>query len=77
MLEVEYYRRLASEVVGLTITGVSVDDPHALAGPLRPSDLIRALEGRSFTTARRTGKVLFFDSSGDSATNERERGAPA
>ncbi|MHB8220842.1 MAG: DNA-formamidopyrimidine glycosylase family protein [Acidimicrobiales bacterium] len=69
MLEVEYYRRQATKVVGLAVAWVTVDDPHVLAAPVHPSDLAAALEGRRFTTARRTGKVLFLDSSGDGASD--------
>jgi len=55
---------------------VTVADPHALAGPLRPADLSRALEGRSFTIVRRPGKVLFLDSSGDPTAIETVGGSP-
>jgi len=76
MLEVEYYRRQAARLVGMTIVGVTVDDPHVLTFPIGPPDLVRALEGHRCIAARRTGKVLFLDFSAEGAPRQVAVGAP-
>ncbi len=60
LVEVEYYRRLAADVLGRTVAGVSVPDRRVLAPPLTVPGLRRALVGRCFTTARRHGKLLLL-----------------
>lgn len=64
MLEVEYYRRLATEALARPIATVAVPDPHVLRAPTTTVGLRRALVGRCFTAARRRGKLLLLDTGG-------------
>ena len=59
--EVEYYRLLAEETVGRTIAKVDAPDAWFLKGGTTAAALRRALKGRTFTTARRIGKLLLID----------------
>ena len=61
LLEVEYYRRLATRALDRPVATVTVPDPHVLAPPLGPAAFRRALVGRRFTAARRRGKLLLLD----------------
>jgi formamidopyrimidine-DNA glycosylase len=68
MLEVEFYRRQATEVLGRPITSVVVPDSHVLRAPTTTAGLRRALVGRCFTAARRRGKLLLLDTNGPGGT---------
>ena len=69
LTEVEGYRRLAADMaLGRVVSGVGAPDGWWLKNGLTELTLRRALKGRSFTEARRTGKVLFLDTSGDGPT---------
>ncbi len=64
LVEVEYYRRAATAVLGREIRVVRVADPHVLAAPLTAVGLRRALVGHAFSAARRRGKLLLLDTVG-------------
>jgi formamidopyrimidine-DNA glycosylase len=66
--EVEAYRRLAEHVLGRPITGVDSPDAWFLKGGLDATTLVGALLGRSFTAARRIGKLLLLDTSAGGPT---------
>jgi formamidopyrimidine-DNA glycosylase len=66
--EVEYYRLLATETLGRTIAKVDAPDAWFLKGGTTATALRRALEGRSFTGARRIGKLLLLDTNGAGPT---------
>jgi formamidopyrimidine-DNA glycosylase len=78
MLEVEYYRRLAERALGRPIASVKVPDPHVIRGLSGATALRRALVGRSFTAARRRGKLLLLDAgplvtaAGDAAAGDAD-----
>ncbi|MEY2566335.1 MAG: formamidopyrimidine-DNA glycosylase [Actinomycetota bacterium] len=59
--EVEFYRLLAEPTVGRTIAKVHAPDAWFLKGGTTATALRRALHGRSFTGARRIGKLLLLD----------------
>jgi len=59
--EVEAYRRLAEAALGRQIVEVSAPDPWYLKGGLEAEMVRTALIGRSFTEARRIGKLLLLD----------------
>jgi formamidopyrimidine-DNA glycosylase len=61
-LEAELYRRAAEVCIGRTIVDVTVDDRVNNKADLRSS-----LPGLTVTAARRTGKVVFLDTSSDGA----------
>jgi formamidopyrimidine-DNA glycosylase len=61
MLEVEAYRQLAERAVGRKIAAIEADDAWFLKGGISSADLGDALIRRSFTDARRTGKLLLMD----------------
>jgi formamidopyrimidine-DNA glycosylase len=63
LLEVEYYRRTAERCLDVPVTSVTVVDPHCLGATTTPA-LGRILSGRSFSSARRRGKLLLLDSEG-------------
>ena len=64
MLEVERYRQLAATTVGRRVTAVEAPDPWFLKRGLDADTLGAALVGRSFTAARRVGKLLLLDVDG-------------
>lgn len=64
LAEVEYYRRLAETSLGRVITGVDAPDAWFLKKGLTGRALRAAVKGRSFTTARRIGKLLLLDTGG-------------
>jgi formamidopyrimidine-DNA glycosylase len=66
--EVEYYRLLAAETLGRKIAKVDAPDAWFLKGGTTAGALRRALKGRTFTTARRIGKLLLLDTDGDGPT---------
>jgi formamidopyrimidine-DNA glycosylase len=67
LLEVELYRRLATSALERPISSVTVSDRHVLAPLTSGAGLRRALVGRSFTAARRRGKLLLLDVGADQA----------
>lgn len=63
--EVEAYRRLAAErALGRAIVAVDAPDAWYLKGGLGAGEVGDALLGRSFTAARRIGKLLVLDTGG-------------
>jgi formamidopyrimidine-DNA glycosylase len=66
LIEVEAYRRLAeAAALGRPIAEVVAPDSWWLKGGLTAEALTGALVGRSFTTARRTGKRLLLETDKD------------
>src|SRR5438270_13409720 len=66
LAEVEKYRRLAEEAsLGREIASVYAPDDWYLKGGLTARAAKTALRGRRFTEARRIGKQLLLDTSGD------------
>lgn len=66
LVEIEAYRRLAeSKALGRDITEVVAPDAWWLKGGLTAAGLADALNGRTFTAARRTGKRLWLDTDDD------------
>jgi formamidopyrimidine-DNA glycosylase len=63
-LEVEYYRRLAEEVVGARIVEAGAPDDWFVKGGATPAVVRHSLEGRRITAARRIGKLLLLDTDG-------------
>lgn len=63
--EVELYRRLAERALGRVITAVDAPDAWYLKGGLTGSVASSVLVGRTFVAARRVGKLLLLDCSGD------------
>src|SRR5437867_5183463 len=59
--EVEVYRRLAERALGREIASVDAPDAWYLKRGLDAATVNAALVGRSFTAARRTGKLLLLD----------------
>jgi formamidopyrimidine-DNA glycosylase len=59
--EVEAYRRLAERACGRRIASVDAPDDWFLKGGLTPAAVGAALVGRTFTAARRIGKLLLLD----------------
>lgn len=69
LTEVEAYRRLAAQKgLDRTVSGVAAPDGWWLKNGLTERALRRALVGRRFVEARRTGKVLFLDTDDDGPT---------
>jgi formamidopyrimidine-DNA glycosylase len=64
---VEAYRRLATHALGRRIVEVQAPDAWILKRGLTPEVVIDALTGRHLTSARRAGKVLLLETSGDGA----------
>jgi formamidopyrimidine-DNA glycosylase len=64
LAEVEAYRRMAAGALGRPILGVRVPDPWYLKRGLTARTARSALVGRSFTAARRIGKLLLLDTDG-------------
>lgn len=62
--EVEAYRRLAERALGRLIVEVDAPDAWYLKGGADPSVLV----GRTFTAARRIGKLLLLDTDDDGPT---------
>jgi formamidopyrimidine-DNA glycosylase len=67
ILEVELYRRLAEKGVDRTIAKAWMVDGRYGRGGTTPRRLSNALVGRSFTEARRRGKLMLLDT-GDGPT---------
>lgn len=65
LIEVEAYRQLAELALERKITEVVAPDAWWLKGGLSADVLSDALLGRHFLVARRTGKRLMLDTSGD------------
>ena len=65
LIEVEAYRRLAEQALERPITEVAAPDAWWLKGGLSADVLSDALVGRHFLAARRTGKRIMLDTSGD------------
>jgi formamidopyrimidine-DNA glycosylase len=64
LAEVEYYRRLAETALHREITKIDAPDDWFLKGGLTATGLRRAVKGRSFTEARRIGKLLLLETGG-------------
>ncbi len=62
--EVEAYRRLAEGAVGRPVARAELGDRRFARGPGSPDHLVAALEGASFASARRHGKLLVLDLDG-------------
>ncbi len=60
LIEVEYYRQLAEQVVGRTIEGADLPDTWYVKG-VPPPVLAAAIVGCTITGARRRGKLLMLD----------------
>ena len=67
-VEVEYYRRLAERGLGRTVAAVDAPDEWFLKDGLTPAALASVVIGRSFTSARRIGKLLLLDTSSEGPT---------
>ena len=63
--EVEAYRRIGERALGREIVGVHAPDTWFLKGGIDQGTLTTALLGRELVSARRIGKVLLFDTSGE------------
>lgn len=63
-IEIELYRRLAERVLDRTVASVDAPDEWFLKEGLTPAALADAMTGRTFTAARRIGKLLLLDSDG-------------
>ena len=61
LLEIEFYRRLADEVIGRRVTGVDAPDAWYLKGGLTDTAISDALVGRTVVGDRRIGKLLLLD----------------
>ncbi len=61
LIEVEYYRRLAERCLGRPIAVVDAPDAWYLKRGTTAESLAAALAGRSFSAARRIGKLLLLD----------------
>ena len=68
LVGVEHYRRLAETALGRPIARVRAPDPWYLKRGLDARALGRALRGRELVAARRRGKLLLLDTSGDGPT---------
>jgi formamidopyrimidine-DNA glycosylase len=64
ILEVELYRAFAEQALGRPITRAWMVDSRYGRGGTTPARLRAALVGRSFTAARRRGKLLLLDTDG-------------
>ncbi len=64
ILEVELYRTCAEPALGRLITRVWMVDSRYGRGGTTPARLRAALVGRSFSAARRRGKLLLLDTDG-------------
>lgn len=60
LVEIEYYRRLAEQVVGRRVASVVADDAWFLKRGARPAVVV----GESVLRARRIGKLLVLDTTG-------------
>ncbi|TMM19870.1 MAG: formamidopyrimidine-DNA glycosylase [Actinobacteria bacterium] len=61
LAEVEAYRRLAETATGRAVATVDTPDDWYLKGGVDRAALTAALGGRTFTAARRIGKLLLLD----------------
>jgi formamidopyrimidine-DNA glycosylase len=64
ILEVELYRALAEKALGRTIDHAWMVDARYGRGGTTPRRLSSALDGHSFTAARRRGKLMLLDTDG-------------
>ena len=64
ILEVEHYRAFAERTLGRSITRAWMVDSRYGRGGTTPQQLRAALVGRTFTGARRRGKLMLLDSGG-------------
>lgn len=64
MLEVESYRRAATQALGRRIVAVDVPDPWFVKGGTDAATVRSALIGRRFVADRRIGKLLLLDTDG-------------
>jgi len=64
ILEVEHYRAFAERALGRPISSVWMVDGRYGRGGTTPHRLRAALAGRTFTAARRRGKLMLLDTSG-------------
>ena len=64
ILEVEHYRAFAEQALDRPITRAWIVDSRFGRGGTTPPRLRAALVGRSFTAARRRGKLLLLDTAG-------------
>ena len=64
ILEVERYRAFAEQALGRPITRAWMVDSHYGRGGTTPQRLRSALAGRSFSAARRRGKLMLLDTTG-------------
>jgi formamidopyrimidine-DNA glycosylase len=68
LVEVERYRQLAEKVLGRPLARVRAPDPWYLKRGLTAPVLAKALRSRELVAARRRGKLLLLDTSGDGPT---------
>ncbi|HUY22006.1 MAG TPA: DNA-formamidopyrimidine glycosylase family protein [Acidimicrobiales bacterium] len=68
--EVEAYRRLAEGALGRRVRRAELGDRRYVRGQASPEHLLAALDGASFTAARRHGKLLVLDM-GDAGDGRR------
>jgi formamidopyrimidine-DNA glycosylase len=71
ILEVELYRRLAEKALGRTIAGVWMVDARYGRRGTTVRRLRAALDGQRFEAARRRGKLLLLDASGEDTLGVR------
>ena len=64
MIEVEYYRQTAEQVVGRVVREVMAPDDWYLKGGTTRQGVTAAVTGATVVAARRTGKLLLLDTSG-------------
>lgn len=64
LIEVEAYRKLADKAVGRTVAAVDAPDAWFLKRGIDATALQHALEGQTFTSTRRVGKLLLMDTDG-------------
>lgn len=67
-IEIELYRRLAERVLDREIVAVTAEDAWFLKEGLTGRALAQAVLQRSFVAARRVGKLLLLDTSGEGPT---------
>ena len=75
LIEVELYRRLATQVVGRRITSVRASDSYYLKGGVTAPILRRVMVGASIQAARRIGKLVLLDLGPTAPISNRDRSA--
>ncbi|HEY6427029.1 MAG TPA: DNA-formamidopyrimidine glycosylase family protein, partial [Acidimicrobiales bacterium] len=68
ILEVERYRELAEKALDRRVSTAWMVDARYGRGGTTPHGLRAALKGRSFTAARRRGKLMLLDTNDDGPT---------